>query len=341
MSWSFAIRTGRFAEAGGLEAEASTEPAAWWYGGIDYNGTIFDDFIDGTRYNDRISGRDGDDTIYGWDGDDTLAGNDGRDEVYGEFGWDTVTGGDGRDYLDGGPGNDVVGGGQGTDTLYGGSGDDLLGGDGNADFLLGNDGRDTLVGGNGDDTLWGDAGDDTLDGGANIDTAVYELSFDRVEVRRTGPDTILIDLPDGSRDRLDFMEFAEFTDGIFSIGAATEEEGFVYRLYQAVYDRPADEGLDFWVDRMADGLSEEEVAAAFVDSPEYEDRYGTGNTDAELIDALYENVFGREADDAGRDFWLDQLAGPLEQEDMLLIFSESPENVAAYEQELEAGLFYI
>lgn len=308
-------------------------------GAYSYGGTIFDDWLVGTRFGDRISGRDGDDLIEGLGGDDTLAGNDGRDEVYGDEGWDTVTGGDGRDYLDGGPGADVVGGGQGTDTLLGGTGDDLLGGDGNADFLYGEAGNDTLDGGAGDDSLWGDGGDDRLLGAEGFDTAFYNIDFDEVIVRRDDPNAVVFFINDGSTDRLEFIERAEFRDGTLEIGPATENEGFVYRLYDAVFDRPADAGLDFWVDEMSEGATEETVAQAFLDSPEYADVYG-GASDEALIDLLYENVLGREADETGKDYWLEQLEGSLEQDDLLLIFTESAENIATHEQLLEAGLFY-
>ncbi len=339
MAWSVSIRTGKFAEGGaGATVGVSTGDPIANYG---YDGGPFDDWLLGSRFNDDISGRGGDDTIEGFGGDDTLAGNDGRDWVYGDDGWDTVTGGDGRDFLDGGRGDDVIGGGQGTDTLYGYTGNDLLGGDGNADFLYGESGRDTLVGGNGDDSLYGGPGDDTIDGGNNIDTAFYDVRFETVEVRRIGPDSITIELGDGSRDRLDFVEFAEFSDGVLEIGTVTDDEAFVFRMYDAAYGRRPDDGLDWWVAQMEGGMSEEAVAEAFLASPEYEEIYGENPSDAELIDALYENVLDREADAAGREFWLDQLAGGLEQDDMLLIFTESPENIAAHADEMDVGMFYL
>ncbi|MGF1447286.1 MAG: DUF4214 domain-containing protein [Pikeienuella sp.] len=328
------IGTGRFAENGGLTVSTTSY-------GYDYNGTAFDDWLLGTNFNDEISGRDGFDTIEGFDGDDLLKGNDDGDVIYGDYGWDTLVGGDGRDFLDGGPGNDRVGGGQGTDTLYGFSGDDLIGGDGNPDFLYGEAGRDTLVGGNGDDSLWGGTGDDQIDGGNGVDVAFYERSFEGVEIRRLGPDSVAVALPDGSEDRLDFVEFAEFTDGVFEIRATTDDEGVVYRLYEAAYDRPSDDGLDWWVAQMAAGMSEETVAAEFLKSPEYTALYGENPSDADLIDALYENVLGREADAAGREFWLDALASGLSEEEMLLIFSESPEHIAAHAAQLDAGMFYL
>ncbi|GMG83242.1 hypothetical protein LNKW23_24550 [Paralimibaculum aggregatum] len=304
-------------------------------------GTNFDDYIFGTVFNDEIEGRNGDDTLVGRDGDDNLAGQDGNDDVYGEEGADTVTGGDNRDYLDGGPGPDTLGGGNGTDTLFGGTGNDLLGGDGDPDILGGGPGNDSLVGGAGDDTMGGGTGNDTLDGGDGFDTAVFDVGYGEYDSRRINADTFEIMPGDGSEDRLTSVELVQFDGGVLEVGPATEDEGLVFRLYQGAYGRPADDGLDFWTAQLAAGVSEQVVADAFITSPEYYDRYGEDPTDEDLIELLYENVLGREADLAGKAFWLGQLEGGLAQEDMLLLFTESPENVEAYEDELEVGLFFI
>ncbi|GMG81427.1 hypothetical protein LNKW23_06400 [Paralimibaculum aggregatum] len=312
------------------------------YYGYDLIGTGYDDYIVGSYGSDEVDGRDGNDTIEGLDGNDTLAGKDGHDDVYGDDGHDIVTGGRGRDWLDGGRGNDRVGGGDGADTLWGGPGDDLIGGDNEPDNLYGNSGRDTLVGGNQNDTLDGGDGNDTLEGGNGLDTALYRDWLGReARFTRIDSDTILIDLPDGSRDRLVTMEQAEFADGVFDIREVTQEEAFVFRLYDAVYDRPADDGLDFWVNKLEAGMSEAEVAASFLDSAEYKAKFSDDLSDKALIEQLYEVVLGREGDTAGCDFWLGRLEDGLAREDMLLLFTESPENVAAHADELEAGMFYL
>lgn len=305
-------------------------------------GTSFDDYIIGTLFRDEIQGRGGDDTLQGLDGNDLISGQDGNDDLYGQLGNDTVTGGDNRDYIDGGPGRDTLGGGAGTDTIYGGAGDDLIGGDGDPDILIGLTGNDSIVGGQGGDTLSGGAGNDTLDGGTEYDIGVYSgFRYGDYTSRRLGPDSVEITLIDGSRDRLDFMEELDFDDGVLELGQATENEGVVFRLYQGAYGRPADDGLDFWVSQLNAGVSEQQVAEAFITSPEYFDRYGMDPTDEDLVCLLYVNVLGREADQAGKDFWLDQLEAGLTQEDMLLLFTESAENVAAFEDELSVGIFFI
>ena len=79
-------------------------------------------------------------------------------------------------------------------------------------------------------------------------------------------------------------------------------------LYLQVFGRPADaEGHAHWVDAIADGLRLEDVAALLYGSQEF---WGSvGRTRSGYVDALYLDLLGRAADDAGRAFWIDQLAG--------------------------------
>ena len=49
------------------------------------------------------------------------------------------------------------------------------------------------------------------------------------------------------------------------------------------------------------------MAALFVRSPEFQDRYGN-TTDAEFVTLLYRNTLNREPDPAGQAFWTGALA---------------------------------
>jgi hypothetical protein len=49
------------------------------------------------------------------------------------------------------------------------------------------------------------------------------------------------------------------------------------------------------------------VAQSFFDQPSVQALYPVGD-DGTLIDALYQNLFAREADTEGRDYWLGELA---------------------------------
>ena len=104
------------------------------------------------------------------------------------------------------------------------------------------------------------------------------------------------------------------------------------RLYHATFDRaPEAEGLTFWTAAMDRGMAAADVADRFVASPEFSTTYG-GLTDGAFVDLLYRNVLGREAEAAGKAYWLDVLDGPADRGDVLIGFSESSEhrqNVAA------------
>lgn len=128
------------------------------------------------------------------------------------------------------------------------------------------------------------------------------------------------------------LAFSESPENIDRTGTSqplTSKQSQVLRLYQTVFDRAPDpEGFAYWTDQVSSGLSLTGMAADFAGSPEFEDRYGSDLTDAELVDALYQNVLGRAGEAAGRAFWLGELdAGRLSRIQVLVAFSESKENV--------------
>jgi Domain of unknown function (DUF4214) len=114
------------------------------------------------------------------------------------------------------------------------------------------------------------------------------------------------------------------------VPSTTSQEAQVTRLYDTVFDRPPDDaGLDFWTTALRIGAADlDDVAALFVRSPEFQDRYGDTNN-AEFVTLLYRNTLNREPDPAGQAFWTNSLAsGASDRDDVVLAFSESPEHVA-------------
>jgi hypothetical protein len=127
-------------------------------------------------------------------------------------------------------------------------------------------------------------------------------------------------------------------------------------LYEAGLDRDGAVdalGLNFWVDQREAGLGERGLAAAFLESDEFQESAeaflgdGTDLDDATVRDPaafsnrdyvafLYENVLDRPFDEAGLTFWLDSLeaflADPAQagtaREQLLLDFAASGENRA-------------
>src|SRR5262249_8338695 len=53
------------------------------------------------------------------------------------------------------------------------------------------------------------------------------------------------------------------------------------------------------------GLTDEQLEAGFIGSPEYYQH--AGGTDKLWVDAMYENLLGRDPDPSGEAFWIEQL----------------------------------
>ena len=118
--------------------------------------------------------------------------------------------------------------------------------------------------------------------------------------------------------------------------AAQSDE--VFRLYQATLDRAPDlDGFKDWTTRLAGETTLAEAVAGFTDSTEFRNTYGALD-DEGFIDLLYDNVLNRAPDAAGRQGWLDVLAGGGDRADVVLGFSESREFVNATRAPLEAWM---
>jgi hypothetical protein len=85
---------------------------------------------------------------------------------------------------------------------------------------------------------------------------------------------------------------------------ATTYTSAVQELYVAYFNRPADPaGLKFWTDAVTAANGDTSaVAAAFATTPEYTATF-TGMTNAQMVAAVYQNLFGRAADATGAAFW--------------------------------------
>ena len=78
-------------------------------------------------------------------------------------------------------------------------------------------------------------------------------------------------------------------------------------LYVAYYGRPADPGgLDFWIEKFSESDNVDQVLIDFGESDEF--LVTRGNSDAvSLINGLYQQMFNRNADQAGMDYYREQL----------------------------------
>jgi hypothetical protein len=85
---------------------------------------------------------------------------------------------------------------------------------------------------------------------------------------------------------------------------ATTYYNDLQKLYVAYFNRPADPGgLVFWegVVEKANGNTAA-VSAEFAKSPEYKDAFA-GQTNEQIVDTIYKNIFGHAADATGRAFY--------------------------------------
>lgn len=224
---------------------------------------------------------------------------------------------------------DVLLGNAGANVLSGGDGDDLLDGRG---------GNDTLLGGNGKDLFRISHGVVTADGGAGEDTAVFAgSSRDYVVAQRADYYTVTSLREAGSVATLRSVEQLEFSDLSLSAGQAAaaivRTDAFsaqAFRLYKAALNRlPDQEGLAYQARVLENGTALSQVASDFMASPEFQQRFGAPDHQG-FVNLLYNNVLGRNPDADGLGYHTSRLEQQsLSRADVLVGFSESPENQAA------------
>ena len=211
------------------------------------------------------------------------------------------------------------------------------------DFTLVVGAPGTVINGTGgNDVLTAGPGDDTINGGAGIDTVVYSGSVNdhTVTVNKDGTVTVSDKVGTGGIDTLQGIERLQFADGGLALDV-NGETGQLYRLYGAMYSRTPDAGgLGFWLDQLDHGVSLTTVANYFITSPEYVRTYGSAVSDADFVTSLYSNVLHRAPDPSGFAFQLSAISSGVTRAQMLVDFSESPENIATITGVIPAALAF-
>lgn len=106
-----------------------------------------------------------------------------------------------------------------------------------------------------------------------------------------------------------------------SIGA---EEKIIIDAYRQYLNRSADAaGLSYWVGQLDNGVTDEQLDAAFIGSQEYIRDHG-GNTTA-WVEGMYRDLLGRNPDSAGLSYWTLQLAEGASPLNVALGFATSAE----------------
>ncbi|HCA03654.1 MAG TPA: hypothetical protein DEO68_16135 [Halomonas campaniensis] len=98
-------------------------------------------------------------------------------------------------------------------------------------------------------------------------------------------------------------------------------------IYEAALNRQPDEaGLNYWIDVAMQGQSTIDISGFFIQSDEFLTNFGAPSNN-DFIDRMYLNVLDRNADAAGKTYWLDQMATGLTQAEVLNYFAVSQENI--------------
>ena len=144
--------------------------------------------------------------------------------------------------------------------------------------------------------------------------------------------------PEGGTDTLVNIQRIQFVDGYMAY-SPNDPAGEVYRLYEAALGRAPDpEGLAGWVNQLDAGATLETVADGFVGSAEFQTAYGNLNNN-DFITLLYNNVLHRAPDPGGLSGWLGAMNSGETRAQVLLGFTQSPEDINNLASAVEQGLW--
>ena len=97
-----------------------------------------------------------------------------------------------------------------------------------------------------------------------------------------------------------FMSF----NMVASENQPTEDE--VIKLYVATFNRAPDSGgLNYWL--KDSGLNLSGIAESFFDQPETKALYPDGTSTENFVNSIYLNLFNRNSDNAGLNYWVTEL----------------------------------
>lgn len=232
-------------------------------------------------------------------------------------------------------GDDVINGSGGDDKLGGSYGNDVIYGNGGSDFILDTRGSDILHGGAGNDTFLVD-GDDIIYGGDGTDTLIgnhlpSQYSFNSNSLETWSGKTIEL-------NDVEYVHFGSFLGAVYGVyvkvedlidsdGAQGPETSQVADqlnqlsdLYVAYFGRAPDAaGLTYWFKEIYTGsLTFAETAVSFSNQAEYQAAYPEGSSNTDFINTIYQNLFNRTPDQAGFDYWKDELDGAMPRDSFIL-----------------------
>jgi len=214
-----------------------------------------------------------------------------------------------------------------------------------SELLPGSAGADAIFGLGGNDTITGNGGNDTVDGGLGTDILQLRGSRSQYHLQEiTAGVWSITDQQIGrdGKDSITAVERIKFADGAIALDVSGLPSQ-AYRIYKAAFDRiPDRSGLGYWISQLDNGLDLVNVAARFIDSPEFRQLYGVGTSNAAFITKVYNNVLDRNPDEAGLAWWVREMQTNSSKtwQKVLADFSESVENQANVSSLIAAGISY-
>ncbi len=203
----------------------------------------------------------------------------------------------------------------------------------------GGGGRLHVNAGSGNDAINVGTGNHNIDGGTGMDTVIMAGNASNFAITPVGSAFQLRVKSNGDIDSLFNVERLQFSDKSIALDI-NGTAGQAYRLYQAAFGRKPDlEGLGYWIKDMDKGSSLTTVAAGFFQSAEFQKLYGANPSTTTLITNFYQNVLHRAPDQAGFDYWNNQLSkGQITAAGALASFCESTENQAQVIGTIQNGI---
>ena len=217
----------------------------------------------------------------------------------------------------------------------------IAAGDGNDQVTVaGGGGVLGVQAGNGNDVILVLSDTHFIDGGEGIDTLKLPMTRNQYKVTIDKLDAEVAGASGSVHQTLHGVERVMFADTALALDI-DGHAGQAYRLYQATFDRQPDlEGQGYWLRAMDNGASLLAVATGFLNAPEFSAKYGSAS-DSAFVTALYHNALHREPDQGGFDYYMNGLQHGLSRAQMLVNFSESPENQAQVIGAISDGITYI
>lgn len=148
----------------------------------------------------------------------------------------------------------------------------------------------------------------TQDANGN-DIQSFQLPFSGTTISIEA-DEVTVTIPGEEPQKLVGLDRLEFIDGTLFLDVE-DGAGLVKTAYEALLGnaQPDAEGFDFWLNLYEGGTIDTfALTNAFTQTEAFSQQYATALNDSEsLIRSIYQNLFDREADDAGLNFWTEYL----------------------------------